>query len=31
MYGTFDLQKVALKVDGPVTWEIIIRLAAAPK
>jgi hypothetical protein len=31
MYGTFDLQKVPLKIDGPVTWEIIVRLAAAPK
>jgi hypothetical protein len=31
MYGTVDLQKVPLKIDGPVTWEIIVRLAAAPK
>jgi hypothetical protein len=31
MYGAFDLQKVPLKIDGPVTWEIIVRLAAAPK
>jgi hypothetical protein len=26
MYGTTDLQKVPLKIDGPVTWEIIVRL-----
>ena len=28
MYGTTDLQKQPLKIDGPVTWEIIVRLAA---
>jgi len=26
MYGTTDLQKEPLKIDGPVTWEIIVRL-----
>jgi hypothetical protein len=26
MYGTTDLQKEPLKIDGPVTWEIILRL-----
>jgi hypothetical protein len=26
MYGTTDLQKAPLKIDGPVTWEIIVRL-----
>jgi hypothetical protein len=26
MYGTADLQKEPLKIDGPVTWEIILRL-----
>jgi hypothetical protein len=31
MYGTTDLQKAPLKIDGPVTWEIIVRLVAAPK
>jgi hypothetical protein len=25
-YGTTDLQKAPLKIDGPVTWEIIVRL-----
>jgi len=25
-YGTIDLQKAPLKVDGPITWEIVIRL-----
>jgi hypothetical protein len=25
-YGTTDLQKELLKIDGPVTWEIIVRL-----
>jgi hypothetical protein len=29
MYGTTDLQKELLKIDGPVTWEIIVRLALA--
>jgi hypothetical protein len=29
MYGTTDLQKEPLKIDGPVTWEIIVRLVAA--
>jgi hypothetical protein len=31
MYGTSDLQKMPLRIDGPVTWEIIVRLAAVPK
>src|SRR5262249_42570628 len=26
MFGTTDLQKGTLKIDGPVTWEIIVRL-----
>ncbi len=26
MYGTTDLLKSPLKIDGPVTWEIIVRL-----
>jgi len=26
MYGDVDLLKQPLKIDGPVTWEIIIRL-----
>jgi hypothetical protein len=26
VYGTTDLQKAPLKIDGPVTWEIIVRL-----
>ena len=26
MYGTTDLQKAPLKIDGPVIWEIIVRL-----
>jgi len=26
MFGTTDLQKQPLKIDGPVTWEIIVRL-----
>jgi hypothetical protein len=30
-YGTTDLQKAPLKIDGPATWEIIVRLAASPK
>jgi hypothetical protein len=30
-YGTTDLQKAPLKIDGPATWEIIVRLAAVPK
>jgi hypothetical protein len=25
-YGTIDLQKAPLKVDGPITWEIVVRL-----
>jgi hypothetical protein len=29
MYGTTDLQKEPLNIDGPVTWEIIVRLAAS--
>jgi hypothetical protein len=29
VYGTTDLQKEPLKIDGPVTWEIIVRLAAS--
>ncbi len=29
MYGTTDLQKEPLKIDGPVTWEIIVRLSAS--
>jgi hypothetical protein len=28
-YGTTDLQKAPLKIDGPVTWEIIVRLVAS--
>lgn len=26
-YGSVDLQKEPLKVDGPITWEIVVRLA----
>jgi hypothetical protein len=26
-YGAVDLQKEPLKVDGPITWEIVVRLA----
>lgn len=26
-YGAIDLQKEPLKVDGPITWEIVVRLA----
>jgi len=26
MYGPIDLLKARLKIDGPVTWEIIVRL-----
>jgi hypothetical protein len=26
MYGTTDLQKAPLRIDGPVTWELIVRL-----
>lgn len=29
MYGTTNLQKEPLKIDGPVTWEIIVRLEAS--
>ena len=29
VYGTTDLQKESMKIDGPVTWEIIVRLAAS--
>ena len=29
-YGTTDLQKAPLKIDGPVTWEIIVRLVSSP-
>jgi hypothetical protein len=25
-YGTVDLQEAPLKVDGPITWEIVVRL-----
>jgi hypothetical protein len=25
-YGTTDLQEAPLKIDGPITWEIIVRL-----
>jgi hypothetical protein len=25
-YGTIDLQKSPLKIDGPITWEIVVRL-----
>jgi hypothetical protein len=25
-YGTVDLQQTPLKVDGPITWEIVVRL-----
>jgi hypothetical protein len=31
MFGTTDLQKAPLKIDGPVTWEIIVRLSTSPK
>jgi len=31
MYGTTDLQKSPLKIDGPVTWEIVVRLVASPR
>jgi hypothetical protein len=27
MYGTTNLQEAPLKVDGPITWEIVVRLA----
>jgi hypothetical protein len=30
-YGTTDLQKAPLKIDGPSTWEIIVRLVPAPR
>jgi hypothetical protein len=30
-YGTTDLQKAPLKIDGPSTWEIIVRLVASPR
>jgi len=26
MFGTTDLQNATLKIDGPVTWEVIVRL-----
>jgi hypothetical protein len=29
-YGTTDLQESPLKVDGPITWEIIVRLVKTP-
>ena len=25
-YGNIDLQKAPLKIDGPITWEIVVRL-----
>ena len=25
-YGAIDLQKAPLKIDGPITWEIVVRL-----
>jgi hypothetical protein len=28
-YGTIDLQKSTLKIDGPITWEIVVRLVKA--
>jgi len=28
-YGTIDLQKAPLKIDGPITWEIVVRLVKA--
>ena len=28
-FGTTDLQKTSLKIDGPVTWEIVVRLTRA--
>ena len=31
MFGTTDLQKSPLKIDGPVTWEIVVRLTASPR
>jgi len=30
-YGTTDLQKAPLKIDGPSTWEIIVRLIPASR
>ncbi len=30
-YGNIDLQKSPLIVDGPITWEIIIRLVKSPR
>jgi hypothetical protein len=30
-YGTTDLQKAPLKIDGPVTWEIIVRLVPSSR
>ena len=30
-YGTVDLQEEPLKVDGPVTWEIVVRLVKAAR
>jgi len=30
VYGTTDLQKEPLRIDGPVFWEIIVRLARVP-
>jgi hypothetical protein len=31
MYGTTDLQKTPLKIDGPVTWEIVVRLMSVAR
>jgi hypothetical protein len=30
-YGAVDLQKEPLKVDGPITWEIVVRLARSDR
>src|SRR5215471_5114647 len=30
-YGPTDLQKAPLKIDGPATWEIIVRLIPSPR
>jgi hypothetical protein len=31
MYGDTNLQEAALKVDGPITWEIVVRLTKTGK
>jgi len=30
-YGTIDLQKSPLIVDGPITWEIVVRLVKSAR